>query len=151
MIQAPGLCFGGALDALPQYFFAGVKHDVEDVQPAVVQAGEYLLQVSADQDRLGSDEVLAGETGQFGGGRHHERTPRRPVLEIGHTFVTTMLDAGVDLRDVQIAARHADPRTSMRQSGPARTSTVTPTTSSLPTRLPAPEIRAGAGYSSGCI
>jgi integrase/recombinase XerD len=31
-----------------------------------------------------------------------------------HTFVTTMLDAGVDLRDVQIAARHADPRTSMR-------------------------------------
>jgi site-specific recombinase XerD len=31
-----------------------------------------------------------------------------------HTFVTTMLDAGVDLRDVQIAARHADPRTRMR-------------------------------------
>jgi site-specific recombinase XerD len=31
-----------------------------------------------------------------------------------HTFVTTMLDAGVDLRDVQIAARHADPRTTMR-------------------------------------
>jgi site-specific recombinase XerD len=28
--------------------------------------------------------------------------------------VTTMLDAGVDLRDVQIAARHADPRTTMR-------------------------------------
>jgi integrase/recombinase XerD len=28
-----------------------------------------------------------------------------------HTFVTTMLDAGVDLRDVRIAARHADPRT----------------------------------------
>jgi len=25
-----------------------------------------------------------------------------------------MLDAGVDLRDVQIAARHADPRTIMR-------------------------------------
>jgi integrase/recombinase XerD len=31
-----------------------------------------------------------------------------------HTFVTTMLDAGVDLRDVQIATRHADPRTTMR-------------------------------------
>jgi len=31
-----------------------------------------------------------------------------------HTFVTAMLDAGVDLRDVQIAARHADPRTTMR-------------------------------------
>jgi integrase/recombinase XerD len=31
-----------------------------------------------------------------------------------HTFVTTMLDAGIDLRDVQIAARHADPQTTMR-------------------------------------
>jgi len=48
-----------------------------------------------------------------------------------HTFVTTMLDAGVDLRD-QIAARHADPRTTMRYdpTAPARTSTDTPTTSS---------------------
>jgi site-specific recombinase XerD len=34
-----------------------------------------------------------------------------------HSFVTTMLDAGVDLRDVQIAARHADPRTTMRYDG----------------------------------
>jgi integrase/recombinase XerD len=31
-----------------------------------------------------------------------------------HTFVNTMLDAGVDLRDVQIAARHVEPRTTMR-------------------------------------
>ena len=31
-----------------------------------------------------------------------------------HAYVTTMLDAGADLRDVQIAARHADPRTTMR-------------------------------------
>jgi site-specific recombinase XerD len=28
-----------------------------------------------------------------------------------HTFVTTSLDAGVDLRDVQEAASHAGPRT----------------------------------------
>ncbi|WP_203905046.1 tyrosine-type recombinase/integrase [Virgisporangium aliadipatigenens] len=39
--------------------------------------------------------------------RMHPHMPR-------HTFVTTMLDAGVSLRDVQIAARHADPRTTMR-------------------------------------
>ena len=44
---------------------------------------------------------------------------RRPAARmhphmLRHTFVTTMLDAGVDLRDVQIAARHADPRTTMR-------------------------------------
>ena len=31
-----------------------------------------------------------------------------------HSYVTTMLDAGADLRDVQIAARHAGPRTTMR-------------------------------------
>jgi hypothetical protein len=31
-----------------------------------------------------------------------------------HTYVTTMLDAGVNLRDVQIAACRADPRTTMR-------------------------------------
>ena len=31
-----------------------------------------------------------------------------------HTFVTAMLDAGVDLRDVPIAVRHADPRTTIR-------------------------------------
>jgi integrase/recombinase XerD len=35
-----------------------------------------------------------------------------PMLR--HTYVTTMVDAGVDLRDVQIAARHADPCTTMR-------------------------------------
>jgi site-specific recombinase XerD len=31
-----------------------------------------------------------------------------------HTFVTTMLDAGLGLREVPIAAQHADPRTAMR-------------------------------------
>src|SRR6266508_2444628 len=35
-----------------------------------------------------------------------------------HTFVTTMLDAGVEHRDVQIAARHTDPRTTMRYDPP---------------------------------
>jgi site-specific recombinase XerD len=42
------------------------------------------------------------------------RTNRAHPHMLRHTFVTTMLDAGVDLRDVQIAARHADPRTTMR-------------------------------------
>ena len=40
--------------------------------------------------------------------------PRMHPHMLRHTFVTTMLDAGADLRDVQIAARHADPRTTMR-------------------------------------
>ena len=42
------------------------------------------------------------------------RLPRRHPHPLRRTVVTTMLDAGVDLRDVQIAARHADPRTTMR-------------------------------------
>lgn len=40
--------------------------------------------------------------------------PRMHPHMLRHTYVTSMLDAGVDLRDVQIAARHADPRTTMR-------------------------------------
>jgi integrase/recombinase XerD len=31
-----------------------------------------------------------------------------------HSFITTSFDAGVALRDVQVAARHADPRTTTR-------------------------------------
>jgi site-specific recombinase XerD len=42
------------------------------------------------------------------------RMPRMHPHMLRHTFVTTMLDAGVSVRDVQIAARHADPRTTMR-------------------------------------
>jgi integrase/recombinase XerD len=42
------------------------------------------------------------------------RLPRLHPHLLRHTYVTTMLDAGVDLRDVQMAARHADPRTTMR-------------------------------------
>ncbi len=50
------------------------------------------------------------------GKSHRPSLPHPPAARtpIRHTFVTTMLDAGVDLRDVQIAARHADPRTTMR-------------------------------------
>jgi integrase/recombinase XerD len=47
------------------------------------------------------------ETAGIQAGRAHP-------LMLRHTFVTTMLDASVDLRHVQIAARHADPRTTMR-------------------------------------
>ncbi len=38
-----------------------------------------------------------------------------------HVFITAALDAGVALRDVQEAASHADPRTTMRYDR-ARTS-----------------------------
>ncbi|MET7809221.1 tyrosine-type recombinase/integrase [Micromonospora chersina] len=42
------------------------------------------------------------------------RMPRMHPHMLRHTFVIPMLDAGVSLRDVQTAARHADPRTTMR-------------------------------------
>jgi integrase/recombinase XerD len=42
------------------------------------------------------------------------RLQRMRLHMLRHTFVTTMLDAGVDLHDVQIGGRHADPRTTMR-------------------------------------
>ena len=41
-------------------------------------------------------------------GRHAD-----PFSRVGKPLPTS-LDAGVDLRDVQIAARHADPRTTTR-------------------------------------
>jgi hypothetical protein len=45
-----------------------------------------------------------------------------------HTCVASMFDAGVSLRDVQIAARHADPAPPCATIAPARISTTTPTT-----------------------
>ncbi len=54
-----------------------------------------------------------------------DRTVKRLALRAGiakrisphslrHSFITAALDAGVPLRDVQEAASHADPRTTMR-------------------------------------
>ena len=48
-------------------------------------------------------------------------------------FITAALDAGVPLRDVQEAASHADPRTTMLYDGSAAAWTGTPRTSSVPT------------------
>jgi integrase/recombinase XerD len=41
------------------------------------------------------------------------RSSSWPIRWVG-TMLSTSFDAGVDLREVQIAARHADPRTTMR-------------------------------------
>jgi integrase/recombinase XerD len=55
--------------------------------------------------------------------RRADRPQDRPPRRIGktvtshtlrHAFITAALDAGVPLRDVQEAASHADPRTTMR-------------------------------------
>jgi Phage integrase family len=60
-----------------------------------------------------------------------------------HAFITSALDAGVPLRDVQEAASHADPRTTCATTAAASPSTGTPPTSSPPSwRAPAAERRA---------
>jgi integrase/recombinase XerD len=58
---------------------------------------------------------------RHGAGRIVRKTARsagiaKPVTPhtLRHAFITATLDAGVPLRDVQEAASHADPRTTMR-------------------------------------
>ncbi|MEU9828177.1 tyrosine-type recombinase/integrase [Micromonospora chersina] len=58
------------------------------------------------------------------------RTPRMHPHMLRHTFVTTMLDANVSLRDVQIDARTPTREPPCATTEPERTSTATPTTSS---------------------
>ena len=41
-------------------------------------------------------------------------TKRISPHSLRHSFISTSFDAGVPLRDVQEAASHADPRTTMR-------------------------------------
>jgi hypothetical protein len=64
---------------------------------------------------------------------------RAPVFGMVAKPLSTSFDAGVDLRDVQIAAHNADPRTTIRHYAPVRTSTAIPTTSSPPTSPLAPD------------
>jgi hypothetical protein len=73
-----------------------------------------------------------------------------------HTFVTTMLDAGVDLRDGRSLPATPTRAPPCGTTGPARTWTVTPTTSWPPTWPPAPDIRAALAiaadaYSIRCM
>jgi Phage integrase family len=99
------------------------------------------------------------------GGRPDPRTARRWVRSIGSragldgvhphmlraAFIVAALDAGVPLRDVQLAARHADLRTTTIKTGDARTSTATPPTRSSPSSPTAdqPAVRAKSGRRSG--
>ena len=93
------------------------------------------------QRRTGSDRGIRLRQLQKGAGVHIARM--HPHM-LRHTYVTTMLDAGVDLRDTQIAARHADPRTTMRydRTSPAAataqaTPVYSPPTATPPARPPA--------------
>ena len=87
-------------------------------------------------ERTGGPVFLAGDgrrLDRHGAGRIVRKVARRTGIgkavtphTLRHAFITASLDAGVPLRDVQEAASHADPRTTMRtragprQPGPAR-------------------------------
>jgi integrase/recombinase XerD len=94
-----------ALVPLPPAVARAVDRAVEDRQagPILLNTAGRRMDRHAATRRLRSLALCAGVSCA----RMHPHMLR-------HTFVTTMLDAGVDLRDVQIAARHADPRTTMR-------------------------------------
>ena len=85
---------------------------------AIGERAEGPLFVTADGKRLD----------RHGAARIVRRVTRRAGItkQVGphtlrHAFITAALDAGVPLRDVQEAASHADPRTTMRYDR-ARTS-----------------------------
>ena len=75
-------------------------------------------------DRTSGPVFLAADgwrLGRHGAGRIVRHSARRVGLgkvvtphALRHAFITAALDAGVPLRDVQEAASHADPRTTMR-------------------------------------
>jgi site-specific recombinase XerD len=82
--------------------------------------------------------VLAQATGM--------RTPPLHPHMLRHTYVTTMLNAGVDLRDVQIAARHAGPRITMRYDRARNHLDRHPNYISPPTWPPAPNRGTAKGH-----
>jgi site-specific recombinase XerD len=64
---------------------------------------------------------MGGRWTRHGAGRIVRRVAQRAGIikkvsphTLRHAFITAALDAGVPLRDVQEAASHADPRTTMR-------------------------------------
>ena len=63
-----------------------------------------------DSERLALAGFLAGYRPRP---RQGSVSPSRPA-RCGTAFITAALDAGVPLRDVQEAASHADPRTTIR-------------------------------------
>ena len=72
-------------------------------------AGPILLSRSGERlDRHGATRIVRRVARKAGITKHISPHSLR------HSFITAALDAGVPLRDVQIAARHADPRTTTR-------------------------------------
>jgi integrase/recombinase XerD len=98
-------------------------------------------------ERTGGPVFLAAggrRLDRHGAGRVVRKVARRAGIgkivtshALRHAFITAALDAGVPLRDVQEAASHADPRTTMRYDRPGAASAGTlPTSSPRTSRAP---------------
>ena len=106
-LQALGLGKGDkiALTPLPPAVGRAIDRAVGDRETGPI----LLSRVGTRMDRHAATRRLRSLADQAG-----VQLPRMHPHMLRHTYVTTMLDAGVPLRDAQIAARHADPRTTMR-------------------------------------
>jgi integrase len=81
------------------------------IDPAIGERTEGPLFITGDGrrlDRHGADRIVRRVTRRAGIAKQVGPHTLR------HAFITAALDAGVPLRDVQEAASHADPRTTMR-------------------------------------
>jgi integrase len=97
----------------------GGKHAVIPLAPRTARALDaYIADRTVGPIFVG----LNGErTDRYAADRTVKRLARRAGItkrisphSLRHSFITAALDAGVPLRDVQEAASHADPRTTMR-------------------------------------
>lgn len=77
--------------------------------PVTVSKAQFLLSRSGRRlDRDAATRIVRRLVNRAGIMKHISRH------SLHHSFITAALDAGVPLHDVQIAARHADPRTTTR-------------------------------------
>ena len=97
----------------------GAKHVIIPLAPRTGRT----LDLYIDERTTGP--IFLGVNGERMGRYAADRTVKRLAKRAGitkrisphslrHSFITAALDAGVPLRDVQEAASHADPRTTMR-------------------------------------
>jgi site-specific recombinase XerD len=97
---------GGKVVAIPL-----APRTAQAIDPAVGERSDGLVFLSADGrrlDRHGAARIVRRVAGRAGISK-----PVGPHT-LRHAFITAALDAGVPLRDVQEAASHSDPRTTMR-------------------------------------
>jgi integrase/recombinase XerD len=92
-------------------FFAAVAAYLDTERPP--GAGTDRVFVVLKGPRRGQPLTAKGVEVVLSAARRRAGLEHATCHELRHTCLTSF-DAGVDLRDVQIAARHADPRTTMR-------------------------------------